>query len=273
MDDELENNYEYFTLDFSKKNNPNKYKVFDTRATKSRSFYENSPLGTYLNDGVFHRTELIEINDGKIQNEVSVIAPNSIGIFLTLADNNIKDGKEIFNSKLKFLENITSSHMDEIELQSKLIYDYIDKIQSAIIFGYTALESFINTSIPHDFTYKGYNPTRKEYQIYNKHEIERFIKMKVKVNVIMPKIFSVPKLNEQMQETFLEFKSLRDNLIHLKSNEQNEFYKNYFNYDIFEKLDISKKIIIYFINNRKGKNVTNKSWPWIEEIENDIPRL
>lgn len=55
------------------------------------------------------------------------------------------------------------------------MYNFIETVQVAIVFGYTALETFANLSIPQNLEYKANINSKGIIKIYNKNAIERWV--------------------------------------------------------------------------------------------------
>lgn len=71
---------------------------------------------------------------------------------------------------------------------------------------------------------------------------------------------------------FIELEKLRHSIIHQKTIEHTEFYKEYFNYSIFELCGVAEKIIQFFYENCLYDFSTNPLWPWITGKEDIFPR-
>lgn len=76
------------------------------------------------------------------------------------------EAKSLYNEKIN-PDKINHFEIDEaldrlsnITNKSRLVYDYIELIQTSIVFGYTALEAFVNLSIPDDYQHN--ERTQKE---------------------------------------------------------------------------------------------------------------
>ena len=57
-------------------------------------------------------------------------------------------------------------------LNTKIIYNYIEEIQTAIVFGYTALEAFSNLSIPEKYVYTAKPNSKGIVEAFDKMAIE-----------------------------------------------------------------------------------------------------
>lgn len=70
---------------------------------------------------------------------------------------------------------------------------------------------------------------------------------------------------------FLKFEELRNEIIHQKTINSTDFYKKYFEENIFYLCEIPEKLIKHFYNNRENKSITNPLWPWIVNEKNKVP--
>ena len=91
----------------------------------------------------------------------------------------------------------------------------------AIVLAFTALEAFVNETIPEDFIYVCDVKGEKEKK-FDKTSIERYIPIDEKLATILPKI-----LNCKSPKTFhcwgnyKKLKTTRDRLIHMKTEDRN----------------------------------------------------
>lgn len=100
-------------------------------------------------------------------------------------------------------------------------FDALELIATSIISAFTAIEAFINDSIPEDHEYWHNKKSELILEKSDKREIERFISIEKKLNVILPEIFCVepPKGKSPVWVSYKKLKECRDGLIHAKSHE------------------------------------------------------
>jgi hypothetical protein len=95
--------------------------------------------------------------------------------------------------------------------------DYVERMIEAIVLAFTALEAFVNETIPADCIYsysvKGIAP-----QDLNKAEIERQVSIDEKLSSVLPSALKCasPK-QSQCWSDFKQLKAIRNRLIHMKS--------------------------------------------------------
>ena len=100
-------------------------------------------------------------------------------------------------------------------------FDALELIATSIISAFTAIEAFCNDSIPEDHEYWHNKKSDLILEKSDKKEIERFVSIEKKLNIILPKIFGVdpPKGRSPVWVSYKKLKECRDSLIHAKSHE------------------------------------------------------
>lgn len=128
--------------------------------------------------------------------EYSYGKPNSVAIYINKA-------LKKYNSALENFEKINNgnsndSSFDIVKKNTKYILDYYEEKISSIIFSYTALEAFLNISIPekYEFKIKG----NKKTEIYNYSQIERYFSTRDKIIKITPDIYNIENISNLKQK-------------------------------------------------------------------------
>ena len=67
-------------------------------------------------------------------------------------------------------------------------FDYLEDIMSSYVFAFSALEHFVNSSIPNEYIYKIERGDKKCLEVYNKEQIERNISLETMKQKILRKI-------------------------------------------------------------------------------------
>lgn len=140
-------------------------------------------------------------------------------------------------------------------IYSPISYEnFLNVLQSRIwniIFSFSALECFINDSIPTEYTY-----TNAKWRICNKSFIEEKFTMNDKMEKIMKNIFNITNLEENILEKYRKIKYLRDRIVHLKDidkasswPEEDTIRKDFLTKDFCNYALEVKDIIGYFIKN------------------------
>jgi len=257
---------------------PENYTMFDLRANKPICFKDDPTTGGNASM-VLQELDTLDIPNklnGK-KHDISYFAPNNVGILLSIANKSLAKAKKLFEEFLCLNTSTDSSEKDKpgkdaVINRSKLIYDYIELIQSCIVFGYTALEAFSNLSIPNDYEFKTEPNGKGIIEIYNKEAVERWTPLKVKISDILVNIYSTKSIKGlKIWNNFLMFEELRHEIIHQKTITNTNFYKKYFKRSLFETCSVAEEIIRFFFDNREDKKTTNSLWPWVINGENEFP--
>lgn len=241
---------------------PSNYKVQDIRFNKPvihRNFKDGKLTGSMI---------IKDIDEVKINKEkISYFTPNNIAILLSINTKSKNKANELFTNYFKDDKIIFE---DAIPARSSKLIDYIEEIQTSIVFGYTALETFTNLSIPDDYTYENKNH-KGIVENYNKEAIERWLDMKKKLN-ILKEIYKTNKLeNQKWWSYFILLEQYRNSIIHQKTINSTGFYKEYFKNNIFEICNVSENIIKFFYDAHEENNQTNPIWPWLINESNSFP--
>lgn len=252
---------------------PEQYKISDYRLNKPvcHQQYEKGIL-----TGSMLLQEIDEVNlQGK---KLTYFSPNNIGMLLSINSSYTKKAEEIFKNNFSSKENVYSfenTDKDKKEFLnsiSSIVCDYIETVQIAIVFGYTALETFTNLSIPDGFTYKKKNKSKGIHELYEKDSIERWISLKEKIQYILTDIYKTKKAeNQKWWGLFTNLEQLRNDIIHQKSVKHTEFYKCYFKQSIIKICSCPKDVIKFFYVAHEDQNQTNPIWPWLENGKNVFP--
>ena len=241
---------------------PSNYKVQDIRFNKPvihRNFKDGKLTGSII---------IKDIDEVKINKEkISYFTPNNIAILLSINTKSKNKANELFTNYFKDDKIIFE---DAIPARSSKLIDYIEEIQTSIVFGYTALETFTNLSIPDDYIYENKN-YKGIVENYNKEAIERWLDMKKKLN-ILKEIYKTNKLeNQKWWSYFILLEQYRNSIIHQKTINSTGFYKEYFKNNIFEICNVSENIIKFFYDAHEENNQTNPIWPWLINESNSFP--
>jgi len=220
--------------------------------------------------------EMDEINFPK--NPFEFFAPNNVGMLLSISQRYKALAKELYDEKIN-PKNVNHSYVETDKdkkkfLQEKSIVaaDFIELIQISIVFAYTAIESFTNLSIPEDYKYEVKVKSKGITEIYDKVAIERWVSLSDKISKILTDVYSTSKI--ESQKFWSNIKSLeknRHNIIHQKSINRTEFYKEYFKEVIFKQIDSAQTVLQFFYDAHSKENKTNPLWPWAIGKEKAFP--
>jgi hypothetical protein len=120
---------------------------------------------------------------------------------------------------LKFFKPATTKGI-VILTEDNTFFDLLQKRMVAIVFAYTALESFANESIPDHFIFRRITGQKKFTEEYTKEQAER-LSLEIKLFEVLPEIFKLltPK-GRAVGERYKALEKLRDRVIHMKSKDR-----------------------------------------------------
>ncbi|NPE29591.1 hypothetical protein HNV12_16850 [Methanococcoides sp. SA1] len=246
---------------------PNSFVPQDKRFMKPvcHQTYENSKLkGSML----VQELDTVNLNRNR---KATYFLPNNIALLLSTSEKALDSAKSIYSKQLTNpdyevnFEKMDHDRKKTINEVSSIFCDYLENIQTAIVFGYTAIEAFVNISIPGDYQYTTSQNSRGISEIYDKKAIERWLTLKIKIREILTDIYKTSKVDKQKWwENFANLEKYRNDIIHQKSIDSTEFYKSYFKVGIFDICNSPIELIRFFHDSHAEKNKTNPIWPWVE---------
>ncbi|MBO0432098.1 hypothetical protein [Enterococcus sp. DIV0660C] len=246
---------------------PEKYVKFDRRSLKPIYLTETDEnIGAVVE-------ELDHMKVDNLKEKIEFIPPNGISIQLSIVDECINKLK-----KLKMSEEFRKNKADKILKErvynnSEIIYEQISLVEMAIVFGYTALETFSNLSIPEDYEYYLVN-NKQIKETYNREAIERWIPLDEKISKILPEVYGTSDIKKKnLWNQFKIFENYRHEIIHQKNIERTSFYKKYFRNNIYTYLKVPRQIIEFYYSETTKLGKTNPLWPWMGEGTEIIPSM
>lgn len=99
-------------------------------------------------------------------------------------------------------------------------FDYVERMIEAIVLAFTALEAFVNETIPEDFVYARHVRSDVVLEATNKSNIERHVSIDEKLTAVLPEVLncSSPK-GSRCWQGYKQLKQTRDRLVHMKSED------------------------------------------------------
>jgi len=196
--------------------------------------------------------------------------PNNIGMLLSVSKTNAESAKWIYDCRLlpalssKPLNDVSYFEFSKLFSDSNVVCDFLQHVQVSLVFGYTALEAFANLSIPdhHSITKQSHKGIQ---EIYDKTAIDRWLSLKEKIKDILPGIYNAPSVKDQeWWPMFCRLEQMRHDIIHQKSIDHTELFKQYFKKDIFSICLCPEVVVKHFYTTHLQNNKTNPIWPWLE---------
>ena len=172
---------------------PSQYKIVDPRLNRPVC-HQSTKNGIVTGSMLLQDLEKAFINKNR---EITYFCPNNIAILLSINAKSTKQAKTLYKDYFQNSSIELSPDKADLNDISSKVCDYIECIQTAIVFGYTALETFANLSIPEKYKYKTRNNYKETKEVYNKEAIERWISLKVKFQFILKGVYNTKKLELQ----------------------------------------------------------------------------
>lgn len=255
---------------------PNDYTFFDPRS--SRPTYHVKDKSNITKDSagmIIQETDEMKFNGNNV---LSYFTPNNVGVLLSITNRSLVLAKTIFEEKINpnkhnhSLNKIEGDRKEVLINKSIVIYDFIEIIQTCIVFSYTSIEAFANLSIPDSYEFDQRIENKGIVEKYDKGAIERWIPLKTKLSKILVDIYDTDDITKKpVWNHFVKLEQYRHDIIHQKSIDRVEFYKSYFNKDIFKVCSCGEEIIDFFYKQQAKKNSSNPLWPWLINKENHFP--
>jgi hypothetical protein len=200
---------------------------------------------------------VIKARPVKYQNKLFVTAfPNPIHLFLSVAIEHYNHSEKIKETNFPICGKQIGDDIFILDIEENGTHDcynhYIKYRASSIIMLVSALEAFLNHIIPNDFIYQ---TNRKNKPVgFNKEEIESpQISFREKLTDVIPQWLSDNSFwnrNLTDKQNILALYENRRNIVHLKTNSQDDFERYFSVIDKMLDLDISSSInsTIKFMN-------------------------
>jgi hypothetical protein len=204
--------------------------------------------------------------------------PNNIAVLLSISQKSTQQARAFFEEHFRAHEKTSApmvpkrTRKDILFEKSKWVCDYIELIQTSLVFAYTSLETFANLSIPDSYVFAVQVKTRGTVEHYGKDAIERWVALRDKLDSVLPDIYRTSKPSMQpFWGLFVKLEDYRNQIVHQKSITSTEFYKRYFERDIFRVCNSPIDVMGFFFDESHGKNYTNPLWPWLINRKNVLP--
>lgn len=99
--------------------------------------------------------------------------------------------------------------------------DFAEHVTVSVFTAYTALECFANETIPPWLTFKKTDRKGEVPRVLGKEQIEREVKLRVKLAVVLPYVFGVasPK-GTSAWEAFVKLEKVRNRIVHMKYDDR-----------------------------------------------------
>lgn len=149
--------------------------------------------------------------------QLTIPLPNATALLLNSSANAFAVACAIRN-----LSKIDNSIRSQVSFHTdKEAFDYLERMIEAVVLAFTALEAFVNESIPEDFVYVRHSRSSIVLEATSKSSIERYVSIDEKLTSVLPEVLncSSPKGSRSWQ-SYRQLKTTRDRLIHMKTEDR-----------------------------------------------------
>lgn len=252
---------------------PEDYRVPDPRFSRALCM-QKKENGQLVGSMLLQAVDSVSIAGRRLH----YFVPNSIAILLSVANKARAQAKHILSNRFTNPEAVLDFQEHPADRKQFLnektsdVCDYVEVVETAIVFSYTALESFANLSIPDDYVYGVEIPNKGTREVFDKKAIERWVSLKDKLLKILRDVYRTRRPDRQnWWSHFVKLETYRHDIIHQKSISSSDFFKTYFRRDIFQVCQSAEKAIAFFYHEHAEQERTNPLWPWMTNAQNYIP--
>ncbi|MEZ6031525.1 MAG: hypothetical protein R3C17_00350 [Planctomycetaceae bacterium] len=212
------------------------FPIPDPRSNKPEILFDKKTKHTHLIQ------RLVETEAGSTSFGLAI--PNEIALALSVAGKAQSRAVQLRNKVLQHARQVNGSlHKQEVVDA----YDYLEQIQTCIVFSYKSVEAFCNASIPDDFVYTRTN-SKGILEHYPKQQIERWINTSEKVSKILPTVLSTQDPNqESFWSGFQNLERMRNEIMHSKSSSSAKILAELFSDAVDDYVRASRELLHYFI--------------------------
>lgn len=234
------------------------------RPFTSRTTGITYPVGTPIEPGAYVKL------DGELR---GIRLPSAPALYVSLAR---RHGHEAQALRASLEASSTWEVMHDgvlkvTEANESKLFDFFESIVASVICAYTALETFANESIPEGFEHVAQRADKRCTETYDKAQVERHVTLDVKLDTILPKIFSAPSpKGEKAWQNYIWLKRLRDRLIHLKSSDWRDAGPEQADESLWTALFEKRATRVYAIPLDLVRHFKRESPPrWLSQINDD----
>jgi hypothetical protein len=253
---------------------PDQYRIADPRLNKPVC-HQEVEKGEVTGSMLLQEIDTVSIGNGR---EITYFCPNNVAVLLSTSSKALDKARELYEGVFRApgvefrVERVDEDKKTFLNKVSSAVCDYIEHVQTSIVFAYTALETFANLSIPEGYQYQTENKSRGIRETYDKDAIERWLSLKVKVQCILREIYETKAVERQKWwGRFSNLERYRNELIHQKTIQSTSFYKKYFEPSVFLACECPLLVIKFFYEAHAAKSRTNPIWPWLVNEKNYFP--
>lgn len=154
----------------------------------------------------------------KLQNKRTLVlhVPNATALFLSSSHRAFTEASTILKHH-KINAGLTPTVMFGSDEDA---FAWLENMMMSVVSAYTAVEAFVNQSIPDDFKFK--KDKAGVVEVFSKIDIERRFPLKEKLSSVLPSALSLTNpVGHKGWNKFCRLEGMRDRIIHMKSKDQN----------------------------------------------------
>jgi DNA-directed RNA polymerase beta' subunit len=199
----------------------------------------------------------------RTKNLLQMPVPNPCAMYISVANRAVKRASSLLSEIEGKYAPIAHRKLAVTEVLETRFFDAIEEMVTCIIFSYSAIEAFANSSVPDDYKFRHAREDKRCDEIYNKLQIERNLPLEMKLDELLPPIYSVPSpKGTKVWNDFFWLKDMRDRFTHLKSSDwdksspekaPNYIWTKLFESKVLRAPNISLSIINYYFKKQKPR--------------------
>jgi hypothetical protein len=149
--------------------------------------------------------------------QLTIPLPNATALLLNSSAAAYRAAKE-----LRDRNKLDKSLQADVSFQSdQEAFDYIERMIESIIMAFTAIEAFVNETIPEDYVYAHRVRSDIVLETSYKPDIERHVSIDEKLTAVLPEVLKCasPK-GSRCWQNYRHLKITRDRIIHMKTQDR-----------------------------------------------------
>ncbi len=148
--------------------------------------------------------------------QLTIPLPNATALLLNSSATAYASAQAIRESN-----DIDNSQLNQVSFVSdKDAFDYLERMIEEIVLAFTALEAFVNETIPENFEYVHNARSKIILEVKDKSNIERHVSIDEKLKSVLPEVLKCTSpTGSRSWQNYTKLKKTRDRLIHMKTED------------------------------------------------------
>jgi hypothetical protein len=163
------------------------------------------------------RVTVVSVAQLSKKKQLTIPLPNATALLLNSSATAYASAQEIRESN-----DIDNPRKNQVSFVSdKDAFDYLERMIEAILLAFTALEAFVNETIPEDFEYAHNARSKIILEVKDKPNIERHVSIDEKLKAVLPEVLKCTSpTGSRSWQQYTQLKKTRDRLIHMKTEDR-----------------------------------------------------